>query len=125
MKLKALVIDDDPQVRQATVDMLEELGHEAFWAPDVDKGLRLADAHELDLLVTDIMMPGKQGYDAILELKQKRPGVKIVAMSGGTTDDTTSVLDVAERLGADHTLPKPFGLSQLREALTAVFGESV
>ncbi len=122
MALKVLVIDDDLQVCMATVEMLKEMGHTPSWVPDVAKGLKLTESAPFDLVVTDIMMPGKTGYDAILELKAKLPGLKIIAMSGGADDNPHAMLSVASRLGADYALPKPFTLEQLRAAVGEVMG---
>ena len=117
MAEKIVVIDDDEGARTATVDMLKGLGYEALWAPNVDMGVKLCETSDAVLVITDIMMPGKQGYDLILEMKQKKPSVKILAISGGANGEVSSVLNVASGLGADKCLAKPYGLEELRTAV--------
>jgi DNA-binding response OmpR family regulator len=120
MPLRVLVIDDDVHVCMTTTEMLEMMGHKAAWAPDVVKGLALAKAQEFDLVITDIMMPGKLGFEAILEVKNCYPASKVIAMSGGVSENQEAVLAVASRLGADLALPKPFTYEQLRAAVDSV-----
>lgn len=121
--VRCVVIDDEALACTATVDMLKALGHEAVWAPDAVKGVKLVESGSYDVVITDIIMPGKQGYDAILELKLKQPTTKIIAMSGGGGSEKEPILEVATKLGADAVLAKPFGVEELRAALREALGD--
>ncbi len=80
---RILVIEDEIQVRRLTRQMLELEGFEVLEAGDGDTGLQMFAENSIDLVITDIIMPGKEGIETILELKQKRPDIKIIAISGG------------------------------------------
>jgi DNA-binding response OmpR family regulator len=122
MGLKVLVIDDDLPVCMGTVEMLQAMGHEAMWAPDTQRALRLAACRPFDVVVTNVVIPGECGYDAILRLKHKQPGVRIVAVAGRADCDPDTMMSVALRIGADHALPRSFTFGQLRIAVTVEAG---
>ena len=79
---RILVIDDDEPIRIALRKMLESEGHEVVEASDGARGLRLFDEQPADLVIADILMPEKEGFEVIRELLVKKPDVKIIAMSG-------------------------------------------
>ena len=108
-----LIIDDDPQIRRVLVQVLTRVGHEPIEAEDGKEGLNQFRAHKPDLVVTDILMPVKEGLETIRELRGEAPGVAIIAMSGGDP----LFLDIAEMLGADVTLRKPFTTSEFLQAI--------
>jgi CheY-like chemotaxis protein len=72
------------------------------------------DSHAPDVVITDILVPEKEGLETIRELK---PGIKVIAMSGRGASEDAPVLQWAERLGADATLAKPFRAAELHEAI--------
>ncbi len=73
-----------------------------------------------DLLITDIVMPEKEGFEVLMELKKAKPPVKIIAMSGGGRHSPTEVLHVARHLGASRILAKPFSNGELVAAIEAL-----
>ena len=121
---RLLVIDDQEEVRETLRDMLEANGYEVLEAADGKKGLRLLKRQELkqpktkpvDVVITDMIMPEKEGVETILELRRKYPGIKIVAISGGGPD----YLRMAKVLGADRILAKPFSPEELLDAVRKV-----
>lgn len=92
--------------------MLEREGHEVLTANDGDHAINTLKANHADLVITDIVMPHKEGLETIMELRREYPAVKIIAMTG-FRPPTGSYLAMASVLGAHHTLRKPFALDDL------------
>jgi DNA-binding response OmpR family regulator len=112
-----LVIDDDVQIRALLRQMLERAGYEVMDAPDGDEGIRLYRENPADLVITDIIMPKKEGLETIVDLRVEFPEVKIIAVSGGGTVGPGSYLQIAEGFGAIRVFTKPF---QMKELLAAI-----
>ena len=120
---KVLIIDDDQALLRAMRKILERWHHEVVEARDGDEGVRLFRADSFDLVVTDLIMPGKEGIETIIELREEFPDVRILAVSGGFSMDKTGPLHDAEALGADASLPKPFSIQDFVEAVTRLLEE--
>lgn len=120
---KVLVIDDDPQIRRLTARILTELDHEVIEAGDGREGLKLVLQRRPAVVLTDILMPEKEGIELIRDIRRDAPDVHIVAMSGGgTTAKAMMFLDFALALGADAVLRKPFRAAELAETVGRVLG---
>lgn len=121
-KSRILVVDDDSSMRSVLHDLLTSAGYEVVKASNGTEGLQLYRAHPTDLVIMDVLMPEKDGFETIMELRQKFPTVRIVALSGGSRINGSSYLLIASKLGAQQTLPKPFNPDELlrtvREGLT-------
>jgi DNA-binding response OmpR family regulator len=103
-----LVIDDDPVIRSVVQHVLEKNGFQVATADDGQSGLsRFAELNP-DLVIVDILMPGKEGIATILELREANPNARILAMTGGGNFAAGDVLRIAELLGADNSIEKPF-----------------
>jgi CheY-like chemotaxis protein len=117
-----LVVDDDDLVRETVRQMLESAGHQVIEARNGHEALSAANKNSVALVVTDIIMPDMEGIATIRELRAQNPELKIIAMSGGDRRARVDYLDLAKKLGAHHTLPKPFRrddmLSAVRSALS-------
>jgi two-component system, chemotaxis family, chemotaxis protein CheY len=117
---RILVIDDDPSLRRSMRKVLERSGHEVIEAEDGDKGMRLVREVHPDLVVTDLLMPEKEGIETIQELRAEFPEIPIVAVSGaGSVEEGGPLLD-AQLFGADATLSKPFEVEELVQTVTRV-----
>lgn len=114
----AVVIDDDPQVRCLIAMMLKRAGYQVVQAKDGGEGIELCSTIEPDVVVTDIFMPHQDGIDVLREAKAKAKQPRVVAISGGSPRLQMDFLNVAERLGADAVVHKPFTPSQLLQAVT-------
>ncbi|MBF0146445.1 MAG: response regulator [Magnetococcales bacterium] len=114
-----LIIDDDPIIRAYLRAVLEgEDGHRLQEAQNGDEGIQLYRKHPFDLVITDILMPVKDGVELILEMTESFSNVRIIAMSGGGRGlDATFNLDMAKDFGAMRVLTKPFSAEDLRSAV--------
>ena len=114
-----LVIDDEEMVRATLRLALEAAGHRILEASNGDEGLQLLDTHEIDLTITDIIMPEKEGIETIIGIRRRQPDARIIAISGGSRSQDIDFLRIAERLGAVHSLAKPFSPQMLLELVEA------
>ena len=110
---RILVIDDDELVRATVKAALELAAHEVVLANNGHQGVAVVDRGGVDLVVTDIIMPEKEGIETIIELRQRDPNIKIIAISGGGRTSNQIFLDVAKKFGAIDVLAKPFAPKQL------------
>ena len=119
---RILLVEDDDSVRWLMADILEEAGHSVLSAARPADALALLDPDRpLDLLVTDVIMPGMSGRDLAHRLGDERPGLRVLYVSGYAGEALT-------RHGAiergEHFLPKPFSEKGLLDAVAAALAES-
>jgi CheY-like chemotaxis protein len=113
-----LVIDDEEPIRSLCRRILAHEGYHVFEAPDGNEGLRLYREQRPNLIITDIIMPEKEGIETIMDLRREFPAVKIIAISGGGQATTgATCLHLARSLGAVRTLAKPFTRQELLDAV--------
>ena len=112
-----LVIDDEVQIRDVLRTVLERVGYEVTEAGDGNEGLQIYAEGNIDLVVTDIIMPEKGGIDTIMDLRRDFPEAKIIAISGGGMCGDISYLDMALGVGADRAIGKPFVLDDFLESV--------
>ena len=118
-----LLIEDDAEVRTVIRRMLESKNHEVVEAPNGKVGLRLYRKNSTDLVVTDILMPDKEGIETIRELRRDFPEVKIIAISGGGMLGLERYLELAKKMGAQRTLEKLFNGNELNEVVRELLSE--
>src|SRR5882762_4645380 len=99
--MKILVIDDDHLVRYALSKILLGAGYAVVTASDGRRGMAVLRAEHPDVVITDIIMPEQEGIDTIIQIRRERPGVKIIAISGGGRIRNIDFLEMAQSLGAD------------------------
>jgi DNA-binding response OmpR family regulator len=115
---KILIIDDEAEIRTVLREIFEFNGYEVIEAGDGNAGVRQFEATQPDLVISDIVMPDQEGIFAIMEIRKKKPGTKIIAMSGGGLMATPDeYLHVAQKLGADLVFMKPLDLAELLKAV--------
>jgi CheY-like chemotaxis protein len=114
---RILIIDDESQIRSMLRLMLERVGYEIAEAPDGIEGIRRYRENPADLIITDLIMPNKDGIGMIIDLKKEFPKVKIIAMSGGGVNRPEGYLDGAKKLGATRTLTKPIDREEMLKAV--------
>ncbi|MBE2214103.1 MAG: response regulator [Opitutaceae bacterium] len=119
---RILLIDDDDLFRKATRLTLERAGHMVVEAADGEEGLRRYREGRPDVVILDLIMPGKEGLETIRDLKAHDPAVRILAVSGGGRIDSRDYLPLAQALGAKRILDKPFTEGTLFSVLDELLG---
>jgi DNA-binding response OmpR family regulator len=117
-----LLIDDEVPLRSIIAATLKLAGHSVAEADNGREGIAQFRANRPDLVITDIVMPHKEGVETIMELRHDFPDVKIIAISGAMR--STDYLKIAGSLGAKRVLTKPFSTTELLRAVEAVLGET-
>ena len=116
--LRILLVDDDDLFRRMLRSLLEQAGHEVAEAREGNEGLMKFQPDAYDLMITDLIMPGKEGIETIMELRNRSPEARILAVSGGGMNFAEDYLHIARKVGANHVLAKPFTQAQLNEAIS-------
>ena len=122
MMHRILIIDDDHHILLMIKKMLERVGYEVDLASNGDEGLELFKKLPVDLVITDIIMPEKEGLETIREMKRLRSDLKIIAMSGGGKVSSDNYLNTAKIFGASRILSKPFSQMQMVSAVQDLLG---
>ena len=117
-----LVIDDNDELRVTLREILEGAGYEVREASNGREGFACCQAHAIDLVVTDLLMPEQEGLETIQQLRTMEPIPKIIAMSGGGQTGQMDFLHVATMFGADRTLQKPVRARDLQTAVQSLLG---
>ncbi|MEO6873328.1 MAG: response regulator [Opitutaceae bacterium] len=121
IKRKILVIDDEEEICEMTKLLLERSGHEVMITSDSRSASRLLKEHGFDAVITDMLMPDKDGLEVMADLRRNHPGVRIIASSGGGRVSSDSYLLIARKSGAHALLSKPFTLEELLRCLDEAF----
>ncbi len=114
---RILIIDDDPEVRSMLGEMLKRAGYEVEQGSDGRIALKTLREQPIDVVITDIIMPEKEGLETIKELRHEFPDVKIIAISGGGRIGPRSYLSIAKAFGAQRTFEKPFSHDEMKQAI--------
>jgi CheY-like chemotaxis protein len=114
---RILVVDDEAQMRELLCQGLERRGHTVAQAGDGREAMQRLAEQQPDLVITDLVMPEMEGIETIQALRQKCPGIPIIAISGGGRLGPEDYLSLAGQIGADRTFAKPF---RIEEIVTAV-----
>ena len=123
---RILVIDDDAQFRQMLRQMLERTGYEVVEASDGEEGIKLYKLAPTDLIITDMIMPNKNGVETILEFWHDFPDVKIIAISGVIRGiKAQKYLFYVKPFGISRVFTKPFDHKELLEAVQELLSEVV
>ena len=115
-----LVIDDDKLMRLALARILIASGYNVVQAADGDEGLQMYRSQDFDLVITDLIMPDKEGIQIIRELRKENSKIRIIAMSAGGRGGATDYLKWARLMGAKQCLSKPIKREELLNAVSAV-----
>jgi two-component system response regulator FixJ len=115
-----LVVDDDEAVAKTVAALLRSADCSVFIALDVQTALDTLDAIAPDVVLTDIYMPGMDGFELMRALRARRSALPVVVMSGGQPG--MDALGMAEKLGAAGVIDKPFRLAQITEVIDRCLG---
>jgi DNA-binding NtrC family response regulator len=114
---RIMIVEDDRAVRELLREILKRAGHEVVDAGNGKEAMALYRRSPTDLVITNILMPEKEGLETIQELTREDPDVKIIAISGGGQIGPADYLEVARRFGAMRTFSKPFDRKELLKAV--------
>lgn len=118
-----LIVDDDVEILRQLGAAFAVATYEVHAATDGEIAMRRFLAVSPDIVITDILMPTREGLETIMAMRQARPEVKIVAMSGGGRVGPYEFLNLAHHLGADAVIAKPFRLSEMLELVQRTLGQ--
>ncbi|MBU0681011.1 MAG: response regulator [Proteobacteria bacterium] len=119
---KILIIDDEPLVRNVLKTMLEKAGYEVKEASNGDDGIHLFHTFSPQLIITDIVMPVKNGIEVIMEIRETNPTVKFIAISGGGYVPADKYLTLAKALDVSICMLKPLDFQELIAAVKNLIG---
>jgi CheY-like chemotaxis protein len=118
-----LVLEDNEAYRTLISEVFAQAGFEVCSAPDGRRVATILGERRIDLIITDLSMPERDGLETLTELRYTHPRLPVIAISGDVPLNTHLYLTLAEKLGAARVLAKPFKMEQLlaaaREALAA------
>ena len=119
-----LIIEDYEEIRTSLRDILTIEGYKVLEASDGAKGLAICRDNPVDVIVTDILMPNKEGIETIFELRRDYPNIKIIAISGGGCISSKDCLAMAKRVGASHAFQKPLKINEIINAVQQLCQEN-
>ena len=117
--IQILVVEDDPAFRSVVGAALTKYGYTVIEASDGLAGLTLLKTHAVDLIVTELLMPEMDGIELIVELREAKTTIPIIAMTG-RPDDTEVYLSVAKAFGAKYVFKKPFVMDEFISAVRSL-----
>lgn len=112
-----LLIEDDKDLAETLSNMLEAQGHEVHAIEDGSQWEQSLTSHAIDLVISDMFMPVKDGIETIREIRQAGYEIPILAISGGSTTSTFDAISLAKRFGASDILRKPISYDTLETKL--------
>lgn len=119
---RILVVDDEELARFTIREILESAEHEVTEAFNGIEAISRQKEQPFDLVITDIIMPEKEGVETIIELRKDFPDLKIIGISGGGRTRNMDFLELAKQFGAERILAKPFTADELLENVDACLG---
>lgn len=119
-----LIVDDDDTIRFTLAASVRKFCDRVFEASDGDHALLVLNEYPIDLVITDIIMPNREGLGTIREIRMNWPDVKIIAMSSGGAIKSPDFLAVAEKFGASCILKKPFAMTEFTAQVRTILGLS-
>ncbi len=118
-----MIVDDDQQILKLLSEIIKKEGHQVVPAEDGEFAIQLFQQQPTDMVITDLLMPNKEGLELIQELRSIRPELKIIAYSGGGQMQPDNYLDFAKGMGADRVFSKPIPIKELTTAVSELLAE--
>lgn len=119
---RILIIDDDEMIRTVFERFLKGKGYVVNCAADGKEGLLLLESNTPNLVITDIMMPGTDGLEVVLSMREKHPDIPVIAISGGMTLAPMDFLPLVKKFGAVKVFYKPVELEDLLKGVQELLG---
>jgi CheY-like chemotaxis protein len=125
MKETILLVDDDDIARRSTLALLTTMGYKVLLATGGKEAVELykQNREEIDLVLLDVIMPGMDGVKTYKRLKEIEPEVKVLLMSGYTTDEVGELVRELLERGCGGFIKKPFSLQALQESIMRILGK--
>lgn len=120
---RILIIEDDQEVRQLLKMLLERAGYTVAEAEDGQEGIHRFRTTPSDLVITDLIMPHKEGLETIVDMRNEFPDLKIIAISGGARSNADNYLRTAKLCGAERIFAKPFDNQELLDAVAELLND--
>ncbi len=120
---KIMVVDDDDSILRLISEIMRKEGYDVLQAVDGEEAFALFQQQPCDLVITDLLMPNKEGLELIQELRGIKPSLKIIAYSGGGQLEPDDYLDFAKGIGADRVFSKPISIIELKQAVSQLLSE--
>ena len=120
--MKVLIIDDDPLVRYTLSKILTSNGYDVVTAVNGERGFASLVDENPEVVITDLIMPEQEGIETIIRIRRERPDIRIIAISGGGRYGNFDLLPMAQSLGADAIVAKPFEAEELLGPLQRLSG---
>ncbi len=120
---RILIIDDDFDVLASLRQIISLAGYTVVTAMNAQEAMDRQQNEPSEIVITDIVMPGRNGLELIAKLRSEFPEVKIIAISGGGVGSSQSYLSIAEAMGAVRTFAKPFDPDQLIRAIEELLAQ--
>ena len=124
-KIRILIVDDDEQILHLLRTVLEQEGYAVDSVTDGYAALATFDPDVHDLVITDIVMLGKEGIETIMELRALRSDIPVIAISGGGRIGAEEYLSWVRRCGVRHTFTKPLPRAELLAAVEELVSQPV
>ena len=118
--MKILLIDDDDLLRKMLHISMTKVGHSVIEARNGRDALEICRVEPPDLVVTDVVMPEKEGIETIGDLRRLYPTLPVIAISGGGRNSAADYLKIARHMGAVAVLQKPFSIEDLAALVASV-----
>jgi DNA-binding response OmpR family regulator len=115
-----LIVDDDAPVREAIGDLLQLVGYEVFQSGDGQEALAKFDANQLDLVLLDLGLPNKSGWDAFEGFTSRNPALPIIIITGLAQQS-----EMAQAAGVGALMEKPLDAAQLLKTMQELLAEPV
>ncbi|MGR3179554.1 MAG: response regulator [Candidatus Anammoxibacter sp.] len=119
---KIVIVDDDVELRTTLIMVLGKAGYDVSGLEDGSVLNGFLQNQPVDLIITDLFMPDKDGFEIIMDCRKNFKDIKIVAMTGGHDRITTDFLKPAKFMGANHTIKKPFDCEEIVDIVKSLIG---
>lgn len=119
-KTKILVVDDDDVIRLMIRNIIAKIGSITLEARNGNEAIAVFKQEQPQLIITDILMPDKEGLETIRDIRAIDPKARIIAMSGGGATQNLSFLQLAQKIGVNHVMVKPIKPDELINAIKAI-----
>jgi len=115
-----VIADDDKNLRSMLKQIFEVENYTVLEADNGEKAIEYVNKNHVDLVITDLIMPKKEGIETINELNHKYPSLPVFAMSGACMTDSKIYLEIAKKLGVVKTFLKPFDINEMLDSVKSV-----